>query len=294
MGSRGRATPPALVAAVSNAGGLGVIGGSGLLPEVLRDAIRETRKLTDRPIGVDLLLPGRVAADAGQTRSDVRAALQERFPEHVAFVAELHKKFDLPPGTVEDEFVVANTSGADGGTPGDSDRNTIQRQVDVIMEEDVQVFAAGLGDPSWVVPMARTQNMIVMGLAGSPRNAERQKAAGVNIVVAQGYEAGGHTGKIAGLPLIPQVADAVAPMPVLAAGGISDGRGIAAALALGADGLWIGTAFLVAEEGNIYEQSKRQIVEGGSHEFEIGRVDTGKTMRSYKKSGHPGLGRSRS
>ena len=100
MGSRGRATPPALVAAVSNAGGLGVIGGSGLLPEVLRDAIRETRKLTDRPIGVDLLLPGRVAADAGQTRSDVRAALQECFPEHVAFVAELHKKFDLPPALI--------------------------------------------------------------------------------------------------------------------------------------------------------------------------------------------------
>ena len=186
MGSQGRATPPALVAAVSNAGGLGVVGGSGLLPEILRETIRDARKLTDRPIGVDFILPGKVAADAGNTRSEVRAALRERFPKHVAFVAELLEKFDLQPVAIEDEFVVANTSGADGGTPGATNRNMIQRQVDVIMEEDVQVFAAGLGDPSWVVPLARARNMMVMGLAGSPRNAERQKAAGVDIVVVQG------------------------------------------------------------------------------------------------------------
>ncbi len=208
--------------------------------------------------------------------------MRERFPEHVAFVGDLLKKFGLEPAAVEDEFVVANTSGADGGTPGDSNRNNIQRQVDVIMEEDVQVFAAGLGDPSWVVPLARAKNMTVMGLAGSPRNAERQKAAGVDIVVAQGTEAGGHTGKIASLPLIPQIVDAVAPLPVLAAGGISDGRGIAAALSLGAVGVWIGTAFLVASECDIFDDSKRQIVEGGAHNFDIGRVYTGKTMRSYK------------
>ena len=284
MGSRGRATPPALVAAVSEAGGLGVIGGSGLTPEELRDAIRETRSLTSKPVGVDLILPGKVAAEAGGTRSVVRAQLRQRFPEHVAFVERLMEKFELSPVEVDNEFVVANTSGADGGTPGQTNRNNIQQQVDVIMEEDVQVFAAGLGDPSWVVPLAHDRDMKVMGLAGSPRNAERQKAAGVDIIVAQGYEAGGHTGKIANFPLIPQVIDAVAPMPVLGAGGISDGRGIAAALALGASGAWIGTAFLVAAECAIDPQNKQQIVDGRSQDFDIRRIYTGKTMRSYKNS----------
>lgn len=282
MGSRGKATPPALVAAVSEAGGLGVIGGSGLTPDELRTAIRKTRELTSKPVGVDLILPGKVAAEAGATRSEVRRQLRTQFPEHAAFVQSLLEKFELAPVEVDNEFVVANTSGADGGTPGQSNRNNIQQQVDVIMEEDVQVFAAGLGDPSWVVPLARERGMKVMGLAGSARNAERQKAAGVDIFVAQGYEAGGHTGKIANFPLIPQVVDSVAPMPVLAAGGISDGRGIAAALALGASGVWIGTAFLVAEECAIDEKNKHQIVDGGSHDFDIRRIYTGKTMRSFK------------
>ncbi|MCB1742478.1 MAG: nitronate monooxygenase [Gammaproteobacteria bacterium] len=284
MGSRGRATPPALVAAVSEAGGLGVVGGSGLPPEALREQIRETRKLTARPIGVDLILPGKVAADAGLTRSEVRRNLRERFPEQVAFVEALMQRHGLQPAPIEDEFVVANTSGSDGGTPGATNRNMIQQQVDVIMEEDVQVFAAGLGDPAWVVPLARARGMQVIGLAGSARNALRQKQVGVDIIVAQGHEAGGHTGRIASFPLIPQVVDAVAPTPVLAAGGIVDGRGVAAALALGAQGVWIGTAFLASSECAISDEHKRQIVEGRSQDFEVRTIYTGKTMRSFKNA----------
>ena len=290
MGSRGKATPPALVAAVSEAGGLGVVGGSGLPPEVLRHQIREARKLTDRPIGVDLILPGKVAADAGLTRSEVRQKLRAQFPDQVSFVEGLMAKHGLEPAPIEDEFVVANTSGEDGGTPGNTNRNMIQQQVDVIMEEDVQLFAAGLGDPGWVVPLAKARDMQVIGLAGSPRNAVRQMEAGVDIIVAQGHEAGGHTGKIANFPLIPQVVDAVAPapvidavdLPVIAAGGIVDGRGIAAAFALGAVGVWVGTAFLASEECEIDDDNKRQIVEGRSQDFEVRHIYTGKTMRSFK------------
>ncbi|MGD8809494.1 MAG: nitronate monooxygenase, partial [Gammaproteobacteria bacterium] len=232
MGSRGKATPAALVAAVSEAGGMGVIGGSGLPAEELQSVIREVRKLTDKPIGVDLLLPASLAKGAGTTRTEVRRQLNEKFPEHVAFVKSLMAKYDLPEVYVDNEAVVST--------------NLIESQVRVVMEEDVQVFAAGLGDPSWIVPQAHERGMTVMGLAGTPRNAERQKAAGVDIVVSQGHEAGGHTGRIANFPLIPQVVDAVAPTPVVAAGGIADGRGIAAALALGAIGAWVGTAFLLA------------------------------------------------
>ena len=219
MGSRGKATPPALVAAVSNAGGLGVIGGSGLEPEELRDVILRTRELTDKPIGVDLILPSNIPSDTPLTRSEVRHQIEERYPEQATFVRGIMAEHGFGPHPVKNEFVVANTTGADGGTPGASNRNMLQQQVDVIMSEDIQVFAAGLGDPSWVTPLARERDMVMMGLAGSPRNAERQKKAGVDIIVAQGYEAGGHTGWIASLPLIPQVVDAVAPTPVLAAGG---------------------------------------------------------------------------
>jgi NAD(P)H-dependent flavin oxidoreductase YrpB (nitropropane dioxygenase family) len=268
MGSRGKATPAALVAAVSEAGGMGVIGGSGLPAEELQSVIRDVRKLTGKPIGVDLLLPASLAKGAGTTRSEVRRQLHERFPEHVAFVKSLMKQYKLPEVYVDNEAVVSD--------------NLIEQQVRVVMEEDVQVFAAGLGDPSWVVPQAHARGMMVMGLVGTPRNAERQKAAGVDIVVSQGHEAGGHTGRIANFPLIPQVVDAVAPTPVVAAGGIADGRGVAAALALGAIGAWIGTAFLLAEESDIGEAKQKAILDGRSQDFDIRRVYTGKTMRGAK------------
>lgn len=274
MGSRGKATPAELVAAVSAAGGLGVIGGSGLPPEELRAVIRHVRKLTNKPIGVDLLLPAKLA-EAPPTRSAVRAELQQKFPEHHAFMRRLMQQYALPDAVVENDMVVSAATGKGGKT-------LHEQQVAVVLSEDVQVFAAGLGDPSWVVPMARARGVRVMGLAGNLRNAQRQVKAGVDIVVSQGYEAGGHTGSIANFALIPQVVDAVDPIPVVAGGGIADGRGVAAALALGAIGAWVGTAFLVADECQIPERSKNEIVRGGSEDFAISRVYTGKTMRAYK------------
>jgi NAD(P)H-dependent flavin oxidoreductase YrpB (nitropropane dioxygenase family) len=106
-------------------------------------------------------------------------------------------------------------------------------------------------------------------------------AAGVDFIVAQGGEAGGHTGRVATMPLIPQVVDAVSPAPVIAAGGIADGRGIVAALALGAVGVWVGTAFLVAEECEIYPAHQQQILGGSSEDFVVTRAYTGKTARDF-------------
>jgi nitronate monooxygenase len=275
MGSRGKATPPALVAAVSEAGGLGVLGGAGLPANDLRAAIREARALTSKPIGVDLLLPAKLA-EAPPTRSAVRAEMKQKFPEHVAFVKTLLEQYKLPDVQVEHDFVVSNR------TTGGAEKTPQEEQMEVVLEEDVQVFAAGLGDPSWVVPRAHQKGVKVMGLVGTVGNAKRQIKAGVDIVIATGYEAGGHTGKIATFPLIPQVVDAVQPVPVIAGGGIGDGRGIAAALSLGAVGVWVGTAFLVADECAIPDASKDQIINGDSSEFEIGRFYTGKTMRSFK------------
>jgi nitronate monooxygenase len=267
MGSMGKATPPALVAAVSNAGGMGVIGGAGLEPETIRQKIRETRVLTDKPIGVDLLLPVNLDANAEPTRSSLRTQIERNYPKHYALMREQLEKHGIGEVLVESETVVSV--------------DQTRKQVEVVLEEDVQVFAAGLGDPSWVVPMAHEKGMTVVGLVGSPRNAERQAAAGCDIVIAQGYEAGGHTGKIASFPLIPQVVDAVAPIPVVAAGGIADGRGIAAALSLGAIGAWIGTAFIVAEEGETHDENKQQIIDGHSQQFDPQRWYTGKPSRLF-------------
>ncbi len=267
MGGRGLATPPRLVAAVSNAGGLGVLGGSGLAPEEIRQKIREVRELTDRPFGVDLLLPASLA-EGETTRTAVRGRLEREHPRHVEFVRELWRRLDLPPAKVEDEIVLSSTF--------------MRAQFEVVRDERVPVFAAGLGDPSWVVPLARSQGMTVMGLAGNVRNAVRHARVGVDIIVAQGHEAGGHTGRIANFPLIPQVVDAVRPRPVLAAGGIADGRGVAASLALGAVGVWIGTAFLVAEECEIADKNKERILLGSSEDFVVSRSYTGKTARSCK------------
>lgn len=267
MGVGGRATPPALVAAVSQAGGLGVLGCSGLSPEETRRRIRAVRALTDKPFGVDLLLPARIA-DAPPTRTAVRDEIRARFPQHAAFVQELIRRYGLPDVKPADETVV-NIEYA-------------KSVLEVIFDERVPVFAAGLGDPDFLLERARVQGMKLIGLSGSVRNAVRQKKTGVDAIVAQGTEAGGHTGTVASLPLIPQVVDAVSPTPVLAAGGIADGRGLVAALALGAQAVWIGTAFLVADECDMFAACKDQIVAADSEAFRISKVWTGKTVRAFQ------------
>ena len=267
MGVWGMATPPALVAAVSEAGGLGVLGCSGLSPAEIRRRIQAVRALTSKPFGVDLLLPATLAP-AATTRSGVRQELQDKHAGHVAFYEKLLERFELAPAPVQDDIVISS--------------EFIEAQIAVTLEEHVPVFAAGLGDPARITGRAKAQGMITLGLAGSPRNAQRQAAAGVDAVVAQGTEAGGHTGKIANFPLIPQVVDAVSPVPVIAAGGISDGRGIAAALALGADGVWLGSLFLTADESDLPGPCKDELITARSQDMDVTRAWTGKTLRARK------------
>jgi NAD(P)H-dependent flavin oxidoreductase YrpB (nitropropane dioxygenase family) len=262
---RGTTTAVAMVVAVSEAGGLGCLGAFGMEPEEIRAAIREIRALTSRPFGVDLLLPASLA-DADVPREEVRHEIRADHPEHWKFMLGLYERFGLDPGQRNDqEWAMSPTY--------------MRRQAEVVVEERVPVFASGLGDPSWVVPLAREAGTKVIGLSGSPRNAERQKQAGVDVIVAQGYEAGGHTGAIATLPLVPQVVDRVAPLPVVAAGGIADGRGVAAALALGAQGVWCGTAFLFANEVNLFPTQRDELVAAESRDVVTGRSYTGKTSR---------------
>src|ERR1017187_5716490 len=152
--------------------------------------------------------------------------------------------------------------------------------VDAMIEENVPVFVAALGVPRDVVERCHQHNMIVVNMCGKVRHALAAVEAGCDLVVAQGTEAGGHTGTVATMPLVPQVVDAVGDkVPVVAAGGIFDGRGLAAALALGADGVWIGTRFIATPEAHGVSGYKDALINTAEAGTVVSRAYSGKTMR---------------
>jgi nitronate monooxygenase len=281
------ASGPTLGAAVSNAGGLGILGAAGLTPDQLRDWIKKTRSLTSKPFGVDLLIPkiDLPPISVKLSTSDLKAFLP---PEELAFVDALKSRIGIPD--VEMPPLGGWSDLLSGG----------KKLMEVILEERVPVFASGLGSPEHIIPQARAQGMKVIGLVGNVKNARRLAEVGVDIVVAQGYEAGGHTGRIGTLALVPQVVDAVHPVPVVAAGGVGDGRGLVAALAMGACGVWVGTTFLLAHEicvdrpkdwlANVgvdpyaldtweIENWKNKIIAATEEDTRVTRIYTGKTAR---------------
>ncbi len=152
--------------------------------------------------------------------------------------------------------------------------------VALLIDEGATVFAAGLGVPRDVIKLCHDRNVLVLSMCGKVRHAINAVEAGCDIVVAQGTEAGGHTGQIATMPLVPQIVDAVGDrVPVVAAGGIFDGRGLAAALALGADGVWIGTRFIATPEARSTPGYKDALLRTAEDGTTISRAFSGKTMR---------------
>jgi NAD(P)H-dependent flavin oxidoreductase YrpB (nitropropane dioxygenase family) len=264
----GMTTPPELVAAVSDAGGLGCIGGSSIRPEVIRERIRAVRKLTDKPFGVDITLPKMEDVKIPDP-DEVKKEIEEKFPRHATFTAELIPKLGLKPQPPDRKSWVK--------TP-----KATREQLRVILEENVPILIIGLGDTAEVVPLAHERGIKVMALAGAVKHALSHARKGADVIIAQGYEAGGHTGTIGNFPLIPQIVDAVRPKPVVAAGGICDGRGVAAALALGAVGVWCGTAFLVSKECGINPVYKKQILGGSSEDFVRTAYTSGHYARHFR------------
>jgi len=153
-------------------------------------------------------------------------------------------------------------------------------QIEVLLEEEVPVFASGLGTPGPFVEALKANGATVLSLVGTVRAAEQVANDGADYVVAQGTEAGGHTGRIGTLALLPQVMDAVAPTPVIAAGGIASGRALAGVLATGAEAAWCGTAFLVSEEANQPDLQKERILAAAAEDTIVTRLYSGKTMRN--------------
>jgi len=288
-----------VVAAVSEAGGLGVIGAAIMGPDELREEIRKVRELTDKPFGVDILLPtmGSMpqggAAGGGVGEGAIPDNWRDMLPApQREFAASLRRKFDLPD--VEPEFPT-RSGGREGAIFGPG---FTRSQIDTILEEKVPVFASGLGNPAPFVEEFHAAGVKVIALVGNVKNALRVAEGGTDIVVAQGAEAGGHTGRVGTMAVVPQVVDAVAPTPVLAAGGIGDGRGLAAALCLGAVGVWVGTAFLVSKEANWDDVLKQRVLDASEEDTRVTRIYSGKTMRNinnplieaWEEAGVPTLG----
>lgn len=149
----------------------------------------------------------------------------------------------------------------------------------------VKFIANALGPaPEHLVKEAHARGLVVGGLVGKVEHARRQKEAGVDLIIAQGYEAGGHTGEIATMVLVPQVVDAVAPVPVLAAGGIADGRQVAAALALGAEGVWCGSVWLTTDEAETHPVVKEKFLAASSADTVRSRAKTGKPARQLRSA----------
>jgi NAD(P)H-dependent flavin oxidoreductase YrpB (nitropropane dioxygenase family) len=272
-GIQGPVATAELVAAVSNAGGLGVIGGAGFGPERLREEINRVRGMTSKPFGVDLLLPSNYmgGAASGEMPRDPRELIPAGTRAGVRKMAEdLGIEWHEMPA---ERAQAARPAPRQGGGMSDA-------QMEVVIEEKVPVFASGLGSPAQWVDRLHANGTKILSLVGNVKNAKRVAAAGADVVVAQGTEAGGHTGRVATLALVPQVVDAVAPTPVVAAGGIADGRGIAAALALGAVGVWCGTAFLVAKEANQPLMQQQRIIAATEEDTRVTRLYSGKTMRN--------------
>lgn len=158
---------------------------------------------------------------------------------------------------------------------------TLTRAVDIIIEEGAKAFISGLGVPGPILSQLKDAGILVISMCGAVRHAVKSEAAGVDVVVAQGTEGGGHTGPIGGMALIPQIVEAV-NIPVVAAGGIVDGRGLAAAFAMGAQGVWMGTRFIASVEAHAAGGYKQAIIDAEDRDTVVTRCYSGKPMRVIK------------
>ena len=268
-----------VAAEVSRAGGLGVLGVVGHTEEDLEtDLAWIQEQVGDRPFGVDLVVPARYEG-VEQGGLDVEQAHSLIPDEHRQFLDELLERYDVPPLPSDD------SSPRDWGPAAPLSGRRAGRQLEIALAYQPALVANALGPPPpEMIEQSHAAGARVAALAGRAAHAARHVAAGVDIIVAQGYEAGGHTGEVGSMVLIPEVVDAVAPVPVLGAGGIGRGRQMAAAMALGAQGAWCGSVWLTTEEAETHPAVKQKFLAAGSSDTERSRTITGKPARMLRSA----------
>jgi NAD(P)H-dependent flavin oxidoreductase YrpB (nitropropane dioxygenase family) len=266
-----------VVAAVSRAGGFGVLGALAFTPEELEIELAWIDDHCDgKPYGVDLVMPANYVGKGGVQPSadELRAMIPQ---EYWDFTDKVLSEFGVPP-LPDDLKERPRAAGL-----GVDDQAT--RAVEVALKhEHVRLLVNALGPPpKEVVDKAHEHGILVAALVGSKEHARKQVDIGVDVIVAQGTEAGGHTGDIATMVLVPEVVDAVGPnVPVLAAGGIGTGRQMAAGLALGAQGAWTGSIWLTVAEADTPKEAQDNILAAGSRDTVRSRSMTGKPARQLR------------
>ncbi len=257
------------VAAITNAGGFGVYGATRRFPHEITEELGAIRELVgDKPFGVDLVLP------PGMPEHNSREAIEAEIPEeHKAFVQDMIERYNVPAATepgMRTRFIRS--------------KEIEDEQIQAVLDSSVDMFACGIGAPAPVIQEAKARGKTTLALIGSPHHVQRAVAAGVEILVAQGYDAGAHTGPIGTYSLVPQIVDAAGDIPVLVAGGVATGRHVAAALAMGAQGVWMGTAWLLSTEhqGHMHPVNTEKLKAAGSGDTVITRSESGKTFRQIR------------
>ncbi len=267
-----------VVAAVSRAGGFGVLGALAFTPEELEVELNWIDEHCDgKPYGVDLVMPDNYIGKGGgpQATADALAAM---IPvEHREFVDHVLDEAGIPELPADLPVARPRAAGLD------VDAYALG-QVDIALKHPTRLLVNALGPPpKEVVDTAHDHGVLVAALVGAKRHAERQVAQGVDIIVAQGGEAGGHTGDVATMVLVPEVRDAVGPgVPILAAGGIGTGRQMAAAMALGADGVWTGSIWLTVAESSTEPHVVENLLVATSRDTVRSRAMTGKPARQLR------------
>ena len=264
-----------VVAEASKSGAFGVLGAVGFMPDAFaRELDALDREAEGKPYGVDVVMPVR---DEWSSQTDPVALLRQLRskvpPENVAFVKRLlaeHGVPELPAGEQhEGEFLIRSTAA------------TARRHVDIALTHDqVRLIVSALGPlPADVADQVHKAGRLIAGMCGDPSHAKKHVAGGADLVVAQGMEGGGHASAIGSVVLWPEVVEAVHPVPVLAAGGVGSGAQIAAALVMGAQGVWMGSLWLTTVESDLTDVQKEALMEARSRDTVVSKSQTGKGAR---------------
>ena len=257
-----------VVAAVVNAGGFAVLGEAMHTPDEIAADIKWIRsRVGDKPFGMDLVLPA--SAPDADTLEKLLAHIPE---EHRRFAQHIKEKYNVPDPKGQQAL----------HQWGGLSQDIARKQLDVVLEERAPVFVSGLGSPAFILKAAHERGMKIFGLIGKARQAKREIEAGVDAVIAQGYDAAGHTGPIGTFSIVPEVVALAGDVPVIAAGGVTTGRHLAASICLGAAGVWTGTLWLACRESDNDMIIKEKVVAASADDTVYSKSVSGFPMRVLK------------
>jgi NAD(P)H-dependent flavin oxidoreductase YrpB (nitropropane dioxygenase family) len=263
-----------VVAAVSRAGGLGVLGALAFSTDQLEIELDWIDQHVDgKPYGVDVVMPVSYAGaeEGGFDKATFESMISAKHKEFIDRILQKHNVPPLPEGESSFESLLAWT------------HKGARSQVEVALRHPIKLLVNALGPPPVdVIEQAHAHGVLVAALVGSVQQARAQKEQGTDIIVASGHEAGGHTGEVTTMVLVPEVVDAVRPRPVLAAGGIGTGRQMAAAMALGAEGVWTGSIWLTVTESDTLPVIKEKLLAATSRDTVRSRALSGKPARQLR------------